>query len=298
MNFLNLLSFKKETPKPPQELAKPRYKTLVDLKGSEYLSVDFYLSKSCNRSCHYCTAWTKEMRNLTVDMDFLKRVVEYFSPYKTRICLLGGEPGLIKNLEEVINEIKKHENLVVQVLSNSLIRRQYPWILEDPEIIYIEHLVLDFQENEIEKLGKYDFLEENDKNNYNLVIKTPNYFKYRDNFDLTTLNHKNTEFKLYNSRSPSFSAAEQAPEIERRKCAKFPMVPVVDFELKKIRHCSKKVIDGSKQFDVTRDNVQKMMNFDLFEFEDYCRVCTDVMSRRPASIENRIMEKIAPVVTQ
>ena len=80
--------------------------TLKDLKNSDYLSVDFYLSKSCNKSCHYCTAWTLEMRNLTVDMDFLKRTVEYLSPYKTRICLLGGEPGLIKNLDEVIAEIK------------------------------------------------------------------------------------------------------------------------------------------------------------------------------------------------
>ena len=80
--------------------------TLKDLKNSDYLSVDFYLSKSCNKSCHYCTAWTLEMRNLTVDMDFLKRTVEYLSPYKTRICLLGGEPGLIKNLDEVILEIK------------------------------------------------------------------------------------------------------------------------------------------------------------------------------------------------
>ena len=78
--------------------------TLADLKGSDYLVVDFYLTKSCNKSCHYCTAWTLEMRNLTVDMDFLRNILEYLSPYKTRICLLGGEPGLIKNLKEVIDE--------------------------------------------------------------------------------------------------------------------------------------------------------------------------------------------------
>ena len=46
------------------------------------------------------------MRNLTVDMDFLKRTVEYLSPYKTRICLLGGEPWSYKNPDEVIAEIK------------------------------------------------------------------------------------------------------------------------------------------------------------------------------------------------
>lgn len=250
-------------------------KTLEELKNLDYKTVDFYLSKSCNKSCYYCTAWTLEMRNLHVDMDFLKKCVDYLSPYKTRICLLGGEPGLIKNLDEVISEIKKHPNLVIQVMSNSLIRKFYPHILEDPEIIYIEHLVLDFHETKIEKLGNYDFLPENDKNNYNLIIKTPNYFKYRQNFDLSILDHKNTEFKEYNSRSPTYSVQTLTPERDRRLCAKFPLVPVFDFEIQKIRHCSRKVINGSRQFEVTKENVDKMMNYELFEFENYCKICTE-----------------------
>jgi organic radical activating enzyme len=267
-------------------------KTLKELKSSGYLTVDFYLSKSCNKSCYYCTAWTLEMRNLHVDMDFLKKTLSHLSPYKTRICLLGGEPGLIKNLNEVINEIKKHENFVVQVLSNSLIRKFYPHILDDPEIIYLEHLVLDFHEDHIEKLGNYDFLPENDKNNYNLIIKTPNYFKYSENFDLSAINHKNTEFKEYNSRSPTFNLKEQAPEIERRICAKFPMVPVIDFEIKKIRHCSRKAINGSREFEITKENINKMMNFDLFQYESYCKSCMDIIPKRPNWQRVKILEKI------
>jgi len=270
--------------------------TLEALKGSEYLTVDFYLTKSCNKSCHYCTAWTLEMRNLEVDMDFLRKTVEALSPYKTRICLLGGEPGLIKNLDEVIAEIKKHDNLVIQVLSNSLIRKFYPSVLEDPEIIYIEHLVLDFYEDRIEKLGNYEFLPENDKNNYNLIIETPNYFKYRENFDLSEIDHKNTEFKEYNSRSPDFYKDHelvQAPEIERRICAKFPLVPVFDFEIQKIRHCSRKVINGSRQFDVTKENIDKMMNFKLFEFENYCENCYDIIPQRPEHRKEKILKQLA-----
>jgi organic radical activating enzyme len=271
------------------------FKTLADLKGSEYRTVDFYLSKSCNKSCHYCTAWTLEMRNLHVDMNFLRRTVEYLSPYKTRICLLGGEPGLIKNLDEVIAEIKKHENLIIQVLSNSLVRKFYPHVLEDPEIIYIEHLVLDFYEDRIEKLGNYDFLPENNKNNYNLIIETPNYFKYRENFDLSIIDHKNTEFKEYNSRSPKFFEDHkpvQAPELDRRICARFPLVPVIDFELQKIRHCSRKVINGSKQFDITKENISKMMNYDLFQFESYCNICMDIIPKRPQMQRDTIIEKL------
>jgi len=266
--------------------------TLEQLKGSEYRTVDFYLSKSCNKSCHYCTAWTLEMRYLHVDMDLVRTILKGLAPYKTRICLLGGEPGLIKNLDEVIAEIKKHPNLIPQVLSNSLVRKFYPHVLEDPDIIYIEHLVLDFYEDRIEKLGNYPFLPKNDMNNYNLVIQTPNYFKYRENFDLTEIDHKNTEFKEYNSRSPDFFSdhkLEQAPEIERRICAKFPQVPVFDFEIQKIRHCSRKAINGSREFDITIDNIEKMMNYDLFEFEKYCTICMDIIPKRPQARRNEIL---------
>ncbi len=89
--------------------------TLKQLKGSEYRTVDFYLSKSCNKSCHYCTAWTLEMRYLHVDMDLVRTILKGLAPYKTRICLLGGEPGLIKNLDEIIAEIKKYPNLISKV---------------------------------------------------------------------------------------------------------------------------------------------------------------------------------------
>ena len=265
-----------------------------DVKDS-HLGIDFYLSKSCNKSCHYCTAWTLEMRNLDVDMDFLSRTLDYLSPYKTRINLLGGEPGLIKNLDEVIYKIKSYDNFVCSVLSNSFVRKRYQWVLEDPDILYMEHLVLDFYEDRIEKLGNYDFFKENDKNNYNVVIMTPNYFEYRKNHDLKILDHKNTLFKHFNSRSPEWTKTDQEPELIRRICAAFPSVPVVDFELRKIRHCSKKVINGSRQFEITKENIDKMMNFELFEFEEYCKTCTEKLSRGKKHNE-RVMSSGAPAV--
>jgi hypothetical protein len=164
--------------------------------------------------------------------------------------------------------------------------------LEDPEILYIEHLVLDFYEDEIEKLGNYDFFEENDKNNYNLIIQTPGYFEYKDKHDLTHLNHKNTEYKEYNSRSPTFEVTEQAPELDRRVCARFPLVPVIDFEIQKIRHCSRKVINGSRQFDITEENIDKMFSYELFHFESYCKICPDIIPRRPDAQRIAILDKL------
>jgi len=266
-------------------------KSLQQINALGYRPIDFYLSKSCNKSCHYCTAWTLEMRNLTVDMDFLKSVLDMFKNYKMRVDLLGGEPGLIKNLKEVIQEIKKYPNIVPAVLSNSLVRKKYPWILEDPEIYYIEHLVLDFHEDQIEKLGNYDFFEINDYNNYNLVIKTPGYYDYVANHKLE-IYHENTILKEYNSRSPTFNVinfVKQAPELDRKICAAFPSTPVIDFEFRKIRHCSKKVIDGSRQFDITQDNVDKMMSYDLFKYEEYCKTCMDVISPRAWHTQEEIL---------
>ena len=66
--------------------------------------------------------------------------------------------NLIKNLDEVVDEIKKYDNFVPQVLSNSFVRKRYPHILEDPDVLYVEHSILDFYEDKIEKLGSLDLL--------------------------------------------------------------------------------------------------------------------------------------------
>ena len=255
-------------------------KTLAYIQDN-YLAIDFFLSMSCNKNCHYCTSYTLEMRNLTVDMDFLRKVLGYLKNYKVRVNLLGGEPGLIKNLDEVIAEIKKNDNHVCSVLSNSFVRKRYPWILEDKEILYVEHNILDWYEHEVTKLGNYgDFVPENDMNNYNVVVKTPNYFKYRHKYPeiVKKLDHKNTMWKAFNGRSAEFTDIIQADEIDRKMCAAFPMVPVIDFEKRHIVHCSKKFANNtelSKTFDLTQENIDKMMNFQLFKYENYCKTCTE-----------------------
>ena len=254
-------------------------KTLQEIQDN-YLAIDFFLSMSCNKDCHYCTSYTLEMRNLTVDMDFLKSTLEKFKNYKIRICLLGGEPGLIKNLDDVINEIKKYPNFVCSVLSNSFIRKRYPHILEDKDILYVEHNILDWYEDEVKMLGNFDFVPENDFNNYNVVVKTPNYFAFNHKYPeiMKKLNHKNTMWKEFNGRSKEFTDVLQATEIDRKMCAAFPMVPVIDFEKKHIVHCSKKFANNkelSKTFDLTQENVDKMMNFKLFKYESYCKTCTE-----------------------
>ena len=263
--------------------------TLKEIQQN-YLAIDFFMSMSCNKDCHYCTSYTLEMRNLTVDMDFLKQTLDYLKNYKIRVCLLGGEPGLIKNLDDVIAEVKSRPNHVCSVLSNSFVRKRYPHILKDPDILYVEHNILDFYEDGIKKLGNldrlepYGFIQPNDYNNYNLCVKTPNYFKYKDKFpeEMIKLNHKNTMWKSFNGRTPNkddvTAVHRQADEIDRKMCAAFPMVPVINFETRKLVHCSKKFANNaihSKTFDITQENIDKMMNFRLFKYENYCKTCME-----------------------
>lgn len=262
----------------------------LDLKANGFQSVDFYLTKSCNKTCHYCQSWTLEMRNLEVDMDFLRHTLECFKGNKTIIQLLGGEPALVKNLNEVIAMIQEYPEFRVTVLSNSLIRIKYPNIVEDQSIYYLEHLVLDFHEDRIEKLGpkSFDFFPENDLNNYNIVIMTPGYYEYRKNFKLNYIDHKNTMLKQYNSRSPTFSILEQAPLLTRQICSKFPLVPVIDFEERKLRHCSKK-INESKRYEITKENINKLFDYTLFEFEDYCDKCTEILPENVGKTQEQIL---------
>ena len=46
-------------------------------------------------------------------------------------------------------------------------------------------------------------------------------------------------------------------------------------------HCSKKFANNkilSKNFDITQDNVDKMMNFRLFKYENYCKGCMEYVN--------------------
>jgi hypothetical protein len=261
------------------------------LQRDKMRAVDFYLTKSCNKDCHYCTAWTKEMRNLIVDIDYLDELLSWFDGHEIRIQFLGGEPALVKNLMDCINTVKKYPNLTPAVLSNSLVRNRYPEILEDPHVYYFEHLILDIYEDEIKKLGpkSYNFFPKNDLNNYNVIIQTPGFVQWGKKHGLNKLNHRNTQFKEYNSRSPSYEPKWQESEFKRKICAAFPSVPVVDFEMMKLRHCSKKVINGSKAFDLTEKNIQAMLNYELFEYEDYCQQCMEPIPDRP---QDQILEII------
>ena len=59
---------------------------------------------------------------------------------------------------------------------------------------------------------------------------------------------------------------------------KYSDFKLLDFEKKKIIHCSKKFANNtelSRMFELTKENIDKMMNFQLFKYESYCKTCTE-----------------------
>jgi len=277
--------------------------------------IDFFLTKTCNKACYYCTSFTKEQRNLEVDLDFLKFVLDEFKKYGTNnfvVRLLGGEPALINNLNEVINILRSYNLQKIAVYSNSLIRKKYPWILEDDSIDYFEHLFYKIENKKILKLGNYEFFEENNLNNNNIVVLTNNFITEYKNVNLTPLMNKNTIWKMVNDRSKvdtidkyiqnysdfklyietnNLKVASNSWEVNklnnlnRKLCSNCPPSPVINFENKTIHHCSK-VPNFSKTASCNEENINKLVTMKLFnDFPNYCRTCKE------PSLDNRIKYK-------
>ena len=122
--------------------------------------------------------------------------------------------------------------------------------------------------------------------------------------EMKQLDNKNTLWKEFNGRAPDFAEIQlntQAAEIDRKMCAAFPMVPVINFENQNLVHCSKKFANNaitSKEFKITQENIDKMMNFRLFKYENYCKTCTEFVQpkghfplKKYASILNEATRK-------
>ena len=70
---------------------------------------------------------------------------------------------------------------------------------------------------------------------------------------------------------------------------------VIDFEKKHIVHCSKKFANNnelSKTFDLTKENIDKMMNFRLFKYENYCKTCTEWNNTKRSFLYEKVCKVI------
>ena len=96
-------------------------KSLTEIQEN-YLAIDFFLSMSCNKDCHYCTSYTLEMRNLTVDMDFLRQTLGYLKEYKVRVVEIDCFDWTLNctNLNALINLCKDYGCISISLRSNKM----------------------------------------------------------------------------------------------------------------------------------------------------------------------------------
>jgi len=262
--------------------------------------IELILTRDCNQKCSYCTTYTIPKNKPTLsnsDLEFIKNIK---FPKNSFIEITGGEVGLIDNLIDVIDIIKL-KGKKIRIMSNGLVRKKFPEIIQDPNILYCEHLF----ENSTKKFYNLEPFSENNLNNYNVIVTTEDVIDNIDNFK--NLIHKNTWLKMVNFKGSNHQKGSKfinfykeikdktyinlnlklfnINEKDRKFCSINPPTPFINIQERTIGHCAK-ILNLSKTVSFTEENFEKLKKSELFGFEDYCSVCDDV------NFDNRIINKI------
>lgn len=96
-------------------------------------NLEFLVTRRCNQNCYYCNNSTfydiRKNNLIDLDIDYMKWVCDIYYDLgirNIRIELSGGEPGLIKNFEDMIAMLN-NLNYVrgIFILSNGLLRQRF-----------------------------------------------------------------------------------------------------------------------------------------------------------------------------
>jgi len=80
-----------------------------------------YLTRKCNLRCGYCKLVEKQFDN-ELSVDEWKRAFLFLDRIGIKtVKLMGGEPTVLENLEELLSFINRHTDIKYAVLSNSVI---------------------------------------------------------------------------------------------------------------------------------------------------------------------------------
>jgi len=255
--------------------------------------LELILSRACNQKCSYCTTYEKS-KKFYADLDFIKQILDDI-PKNAKMFLEinGGEVGLCKNLYDVVNLVKQRQNTKIRVMSNGLVRLNYPDIVNDPDVLYFEHLL----EYPGKKFYDLEYFNENDKNNVTVFVVTEEFI---DNFNYPI--NKNIWYKMVNIKSPrneisnidkfkdfysrikdkTYTNFTIQPIFEslRVQCSINPPTPFINIETKQIGHCAK-ILNESLLKEYSKDNLIKLLQSTLFsETPKYCLRCDDIAYNR------------------
>ncbi len=170
-------------------------------------NLEFLLTRKCNQNCYYCNNSTYCNNQVEVDLDYFKHILDLY--YKLgvkdiRLELSGGEPGIISNIDKLIelcnnlSYIKK-----IFILSNGILRKRFNNIqnfIGKKFDGYHEHTALDINDKNILYFDKNITFFNSDKYMLHVLVLNEvtldsllNNFNY---FVESGLFNRNIDFKL------------------------------------------------------------------------------------------------------
>jgi len=141
----------------------------------KYYNIGILLTRNCQEKCYYCFNYNGKKEETEVDLEYFKWILSKYSDLDLTVELSGGEPGLVRNILDVI-EYLENSSFVKRwsILSNGLFRKKYGTLSDKYKKIYYigEHLCLDIVDRNILYFDKEINFYNMEKNAVGIIILT------------------------------------------------------------------------------------------------------------------------------
>ena len=272
--------------------------------------IDFNLIHECNWSCEYCNFRGRKPFLYQFDKKQVQNVLDILRPYKqpdTQIAFGGGEPGLVTEdrLDMMFGEYNNvHLCTNGLFIRNGYLKKYYGRIASvrvhivpeitfkiykfyhDEKIIclfvahhknvdFIENFILNYPELKFDmciygvrtqEYGDYLLTEKDCEKLFKLIDKYP------DRFESVTREKVEFYHKQFVEPEKKRSTAEL--------CRKNPLIPIFDLIDNEFSHCCNYLLRNKDRFEITKENVKKLLEGTLKTTEDFvcdhCSVIGDI----------------------
>ena len=269
------------------------------------------LTHKCNQKCYYCNH-VEDSIYTEVDIDYLQYVLSIYHEYglnDLHIELSGGEPGIVSNIESVIDLLMNLSYIQkITIMSNGTIRKLFDlektllYKFQKPNG-YQEHCCLEIRDKNILYFDKdVTFFNAPTYTESVLVLSEVtldsllNNFSYYDSIGLFNCNihykcmtpkieYPSTDIinktKLLYSMLPNKSIVDTSylsniynTDISRYRevCSRITKYQFIDMEYKNIGQCCLHV-KHAPRFDITKENIQLTLYGKLFTISPFCQEC-------------------------
>ena len=260
------------------------------------LNIGFILTYRCDKACNYCKLPNVQYDPDGVQLRFLERVLEDL-PKPMRVEISGGEPGMVSNIDDVLNIIDSSDKILhIDILSNGRIRN-YTKLNQLKKLDrYKEHVnVEDIGKNYDEKLPlEYIVVLEDKIMNMDItpylsypvewkfitpkveyptdeyVEKAINFYKQFDPAKTHPFTINKNKYHL--EKTIHQYMLRNKAHVERACCAHLPERMFIEFPTKTIGHCSMNVCESSKQ-PYSKQTLWKALSGLVFSKESHCANC-------------------------